>query len=252
MGLQYDVHIEAISATSLQKNYAAASSVINQSKWNAVVLQDISARPLPTTLDPSGDPANFCASVQTIESGIHAVAPTANVYLYETWPNAQTAQQLSGSTTTSDFGTRYVTNLQSLQTAYQNAYYAAAQQDGKIAGVAPAGDAWATAWSRGIANADPYDATSSLPLLWYGINATNDPAISQPDYLHPSIYGAYLSGLVLFQQITGKDARTLGANEKVAVQLGISASVATALQQDAYDTVVHGQAPRHPPSNTCS
>ena len=43
-GLSYDVHIEAISETSLEKNYAAAAGVIAQSKWNAVVLQELSVR----------------------------------------------------------------------------------------------------------------------------------------------------------------------------------------------------------------
>jgi hypothetical protein len=69
---------------------------------------------------------------------------------------------------------------------------------------------------------------------------------------HDIVYREYLSGLVLFQQITRMDARTLGANEKVAAQLGISASLATALQKDAYDTVVREQTAPHPPSSTCS
>jgi len=37
-GLPYDVHIEAISATSLAKNYSAASDVITRPNWDTVVL----------------------------------------------------------------------------------------------------------------------------------------------------------------------------------------------------------------------
>jgi hypothetical protein len=76
------------------------------------------------------------------------------------------------------------------------------------------------------------------PPFRYGINAVNSPAITAPDYLHPSIFGAYLSGLVLFQQITGTDVRTLGANEAAAAQLGIPSAMATQLQQVAWQTVL--------------
>ena len=67
-GLNYDVHIEAISSTNLTNNYAAASSVIAQSKWNSVVLQELTTRPLTHTLtnDSSSNPAAFCSAVQTI------------------------------------------------------------------------------------------------------------------------------------------------------------------------------------------
>jgi len=241
--LGYDVHIEAISETSLQNNYAAASSIVDQSKWDAVVLQELSTRPLPYALtgDQTSDPRNFCDSVQTIEAGVHGSAPSANVYLYETWPRADLAQTLSGSTAAPGFATSYVANLTLLGNSYHNVYYSAAAHDGAIAGVAPAGEAWMRAWAEGIANPDPYTATSAatsaLPLLWYGLNATNNPSIPAPDYLHPSIYGAYLSALVLFQQITGTDARQLGANETAAALLGIPGQVAVQLQQAAWESV---------------
>ncbi|WP_375249895.1 hypothetical protein [Sphingomonas sp.] len=253
-GLTYDVHIEAISKTSLAKNYEAASTIIDQPKWNAVVLQEISARPLPASLtgNASGRPATFCSSVQTIEAGIHAVAPTADVYLYETWPSGATAQQLSGSTTASDFPARYAAKLEAIRAAYHASYFGAAQKDGRIAGVAPVGDAWAAAWAANVANDNPYSSTSPLPLLWYGMNARNDPAISKPDYLHPSVYGAYLSGLVLFQQITGVDPRSLGAGEGVATRLGISPSVAVRLQQVAHDAVIAGAAAKVARGSGCS
>ncbi|MCY0389855.1 hypothetical protein OVY01_22195 [Robbsia sp. Bb-Pol-6] len=242
-GLDYDVHIEAISETSLEKNYAAASGVIDQSKWNAVVLQEISAKPLPYALTVStvSDPAGFCSSVATIEQGVHQVAPAANVFLYETWASGDTAQTLSGTPGTSGYHASYLANLVTLSDADHNAYYSAAAHDGAIAGVAPAGDAWQRAWNEGIANPDPL-VTSSLPLLWYDINATNDPAITQADLHHPSIYGAYLSGLVLFQQITGVDVRTLGAAEKAAQQLGIPATAAVRLQQVAWESVTQESA----------
>lgn len=239
-GLNYDVHIEAISETSLAVNFANASSVIEQSKWDAVVLQELSEKPLPysLTLSTTSDPAGFCSSVQTIEQGVHTAAPSAKVYLYETWPRADLAQALAGSPTSSGFTAPYLANLALLGNANHNAYYSAAAHDGAIAGVAAAGEAWQRAWAQSVANPDPY-ASSTLPSLWYGFNAVNNPVIPAPDYLHPSIYGAYLSGLVLFQQITGTDVRTLGANETAAAQLGIPSAVATQLQQVAWQTVVN-------------
>lgn len=78
--------------------------------------------------------------------------------------------------------------------------------------------------------------------LWYGINAVNDPSISSLDRYHPSIYGAYLSALVLFQRITGVDATTLGAGESAAASLGISQAIAVQLQQIASQAVTGASA----------
>ncbi len=157
-GLNYDVHIEAISETSLDDNYAAASTVIDQSKWNAVVLQELSTRPIPSSLsgDMTSDPNNFCTTVQKIEQGVHAVAPAANIYLYETWPRADLAHILAGNTSDPNFQMNFMGGLSTLGNAYHNVYYRAAQLDGKVTGVAPVGDAWGNAWAAGLANPDPF------------------------------------------------------------------------------------------------
>jgi len=243
-GLNYDVHIEAISSTSLGKNYAAAPTVIAQGQWSAVVLQEISTRPITGTLtgDSTSNPSNFCTSVQTIEAAVHGAAPSAKVYLYETWPRADMAQTLSGSTTAPGFAASYAVNLTALGNAYHNVYYRAAAADGKIAGVAPAGEVWMLAWVEGVANANPYTGTSSLPVFTYGVNATNNPVITSADYSHPSVYGAYASALVIFQQLTGVDVRTLGGSEKAAAALGISSAVAVQLQTVAWETVTQESA----------
>lgn len=238
-GLNYDVHIEAISATSLEKNFDAASGVIAQSKWNAVVLQELSLKALPSELTGSSlsNPNGFYSSVQTIEKAVHTAAPSSKVYLYEAWPRADLAETLSGNINSSKFNKNYAANLSALATANNSAYHTAAQQDGNIAGIAPAGDAWVNAWAANIANSNPFTGTANTPVLWYGLNQVNDPQISNPDYLHPSIYGAYLNGLVLFQQITGTDVRTFGQQEKAAAALGISGTIAVQLQQIAWQTV---------------
>ncbi|NKF23215.1 hypothetical protein [Solimonas marina] len=238
-GLDYDVHIEAISSATLKTHISAASSVMYDAKWDAIVLQEQSTRPLPSALagDSNHDAAVFCSSVQSIETSLHNVAPSANVWLYETWPRADTAQTLAGSTSSSDFATNYADALQQLGDAYHDAYYRAAARDGDVAGVAPVGDAWMRAWAQGIAEPNPYTGSTGLPSLWYGINASNDPQISSADRYHPSIYGAYLSALVLFQRITGVEATTLGSGESAAASLGISPTIAVQLQQIASQTV---------------
>ena len=255
VGLNYDVHIEAISETSLAKNFDAASGVVAQSKWNAVVLQELSEKPLPSSLTMSSisDPAAFCSSVQTIEQGVHSVASSAKVYLYETWPRADLAKTLAGDPTNPGFTGSYLSDLTSLGNANHNAYYSAALHDSEIAAVVPAGEAWQSAWDQGVANPNPYTSSSTLPSLWYGINPANNPSITSADYLHPSIYGAYLSGLVLFQQITGIDVRLLGGKEIAAQQLGIASGVAVQLQQVAWQTVAQeNSAPINQTADPCT
>lgn len=242
MHLNYEVHIEAISATSLKKNFNVASDVIAQADWQAVVLQELSVKPLPRSLTNNdlSDPPGFWASVQTIEQAVHLVAPKAQIILYETWASGDLAKEIAGDTTQPDFHQKYIQALDNLLDANLASYRCAAQRDGKVAGVARAGEAWRGTWDDGLANPDPFESSpSSLPLLWYGINAVNDPRITKPDYHHPGLYGAYLSGLVLFVQMTGADVRKLGASEQVAAKLGIPGELASRLQREAWRAVMH-------------
>ncbi|KWF09099.1 hypothetical protein WT55_18180 [Burkholderia pseudomultivorans] len=237
-GLDYDVHLEAMSATSLARHARVASDVIDRPTWDAVVLQELSAKPLPFALthNRASDPPAFCASVAALARGIRVAAPHARVYLYETWPRADLARTLAGEPASDGFHARYLARLAEIADAYRDAYDAARRGDPAIAGVAPVGRAWQRAWATGVADPDP-DARSGAPLLWYGLHARNDPPISRPDYLHPGVAGAYLSALVLFQQIAGVDVRTLGQHERAAAQLGIAPDLAVRLQVVASDTV---------------
>ncbi|WP_321808241.1 hypothetical protein [Burkholderia sp. BCC1993] len=242
-GLDYDVHLEAMSATSLAKHDRVASDVIDRPVWDAVVLQELSAKPLPFALTHSraSDPAAFCASVAKIARGIRAAAPQARVYLYETWPGADLAKALAGKPGSAGFHARYVERLADLVAAYRDAFERARRTDPSIVAVAPVGRAWQRAWMAGVADPDPY-APSGAPLLWYGMRARSDPPVSRPDYQHPGVTGAYLSALVLFQQIAGVDVRTLGAREQAAAQLGIAPDLTVKLQAVASETARHERA----------
>lgn len=238
-GLNYEVHIEAISSATLQTHISAARDVIVNTKWDAVVLQEQSTKPLPAALANGGNsnPAGFCTSVQTLDDSIHDAAPSAAIYLYETWPRADGAKALVGDSAQAGFDAVYADALATLGDAYHDAYYRAAALAAGVRAVAPVGEAWQRAWAQGVAESNPYTGSSGLPSLWYGINIDNDPAISAPDRYHPSIYGAYLSALVLFQQITGTDVQILGPDESAAIGLGIPGAVAAQLQQVASQTV---------------
>lgn len=254
-GLGTEIHIEAISSATLQGHYNSALDVIADPKWSAIVLQEQSTRPLPSALAAGGNsnPPAFCSAVQSLEQAVHKKAPSAAIYLYETWPRADGAQSLAGDPSASGFDAAYAAALAQIGDAFHDAYYGAAARNGQITAVAPVGEAWQRAWAEGVANPNPYTVTSGLPSLWYGIQSTNDPAISSPDRYHPSIYGAYLSALVLFQQISGIDARTLGSGETAATSLGISSAIAVQLQKVAALTVEQANtALRNPGHDPCA
>ena len=241
--LPYDVHIEAISATSLTENYKVASSVIDRSLWNAVVLQEASFEPIPSTLtqNSKSDPQAFIDAVQSIERGVHAAAPEAGVYLYATEAPADTAYLDATANGASFSSERFLKSLGELTVAYRNAYQTAADRDGHICAIAPVGDAWALAWLQGIANPDPYAGSASGIFLSFNYQPGSEPLTkdvpTDAGYHHPSIYGAYLSGLVLFQTITKVDVRIFGAQEQAAAELGIPGKVAEQLQRVAWETV---------------
>jgi hypothetical protein len=259
-GLPYDVHIEAISATTLASNYDAAQSVIDQPLWNAVVLQEASFEPITNALsyNSNSDPAAFCNAVENIEQGIHVAAPAANVYLYETWAPADTGYIDATKNSTAAFvASTYTSDLDTLTAAYHDVYISAANQDGHIGGIAPVGDAWALAWSQGVANSNPYDTSGTGPYLTFNYQAGSQPStVNKPTdagFHHPSIYGAYLSGLVLFEKITGTDVRTLGGTEQAAASLGISSAITLQLEQVAWQSVTQQNNQLfNPNNNLCS
>jgi hypothetical protein len=243
--LPYDVHMETISATTLVKHYSVAQGIIAQPLWNAVVLQEASFANLTGSLsyNNASNPGAFCNAVATIEQGVHAASPTAGVYLYETFAPADTGYLDATKNQTIAFSpTTYLTDLDTIAAAYHDVFVSAAAQDSHIAGIAPVGSAWSLAWSQNVANPDPYGGSGVGPSLTFDYQAGSQPSTKQSftdaGYHHPSLYGAYLSGLVLFQKITGTDVRTFGVNEQAAAALGVPPSVAVQLQQIAYQSVI--------------
>lgn len=214
-GLNYDVHIEAVSGKSLEFHYNSVLSVIGQPGWDKVVLQEQSTRPTPT--NRGGNRQLFYTYSTLLEQAIHGASPAAQVYLYGTWARPDF---------TYPAGSRYAgLPIDSMAQDLRNSYNHAFVTNGRYAAVAPVGDAWLRAITAGVATRNPYTPDPSKINLWAS------------DQVHASKWGSYLSALVLFYQLTNVDPRTLGAGEQAAADLGITPANAVTLQQIAYQQV---------------
>jgi hypothetical protein len=170
---------------------------------------------------------------------VHASDPKADLYLYSTWAPADTAY-LDATADGMSFSTPvYLRSLGVLTDAYRDATLSAAQQDGHIRDIAPVGDAWERAWREGVANPDPYSGAGiSLSFNYQpGSEPSTKDVPTDAGYHHPSKYGAYLSGLVLFETLTGADVRRFGEDETSAAELGIPRATAVQLQRVAWESV---------------
>ncbi len=167
------------------------------------------------------------------------VNPNAEVYLYQTWarPNlldgafATTTDEVTGAVTRSDTPSQntHYTSLEEMTAdlvAGYNETAARAKADGTpgFAAIAPVGEAFLRAVQDGIATRDFWasDAlTDGLIDLWFD------------DGTHASAHGSYLSALVMFGTLTGKNPSLFGFDEIAARDLGISGRDAVALQRVA-------------------
>jgi hypothetical protein len=280
-GLNYDVSIDTIASATLNGTWKNSTNlpVISASKWDRVVLQEQSFTPLPTTITVNGatittrgNPANFNTGVQAIVNALHtndaaAGKPDAKVTLYETQPLASysylsfnPAAPIFGSSAGITGGNNnqpYVGDpdpVRRMAGDLHNAYNTAAANANALGhssvNVALAGDAWITAMNDSIAVMNPYlpGALSGPQVDLWDSNAL-DACCTTPIGYHPSLYGAYLNALVLFESITGVDARTLGDETdsnsplyltSAAYSLGISPTIAAELENIAALTVTAG------------
>ncbi len=216
-GLDYQVTIEAISARSLafQANPEnLATPIIYQPKWDVVVLQDLSERPIPK--DRGGNEAAFLRAVFELEENIHAQSPNCSVYLYQTWSVARDTYPPGSDY----YGEPIETMGNDLFFGYSKAVQLGAQCT-----VIPVGNAWLRAIELGIAVRNPYENALNNQIDLWG-----------KDRKHPSMYGCYLSALVIFASITGLDPRHLGY-ENAAQTFGIASDTTRSLQEVAYKIV---------------
>ena len=280
-GLNYNVSIDTIAAATLNGTWKNSTNlpVISASKWDRVVLQEQSFSPLPTTITVNGvtvttrgNPTNFNTGVQAIVNSLHtndaaAGRPDAKVTLYETQPlasysflSSNPAAPIFGSSAGITGGNNnqpYVGDpdpVRRMAGDLHNAYNTAAANANALGkssvNVALAGDAWITAMNTGVAVMNPFlpGALSGPQIDLWDSNAL-DACCTTPIGYHPSLYGAYLNALVLFETITGVDPRTLSDEtdpnsllylSSAAFALGISPTIAAELELIAAMTVAAG------------
>ena len=281
-GLNYNVSIDTIAAATLNGTWKNSTNlpVISASQWDRVVLQEQSFSPLPTTITVNGatvttrgNPGNFNTGVQAIVNSLHtndaaAGKPDAKVTLYETQPLASysylstnPAAPIFGSSAGITGGNNnqpYVGDpdpVRRMAGDLHNAYNTAAVNANALGhssvDVALAGDAWITAMNQGVAVMNPFlpGAPFGTQVDLWDSNAL-DACCTTPIGYHPSLYGAYLNALALFETITGIDPRTLGDETdpnnllyqtSAAFSLGISPTIAAELESTAALTVAAGR-----------
>lgn len=249
-GLHYDVSLMTISSATLtgwlnnKGSEAGLLPLIASPKWDHVVMQDQSFRPLPTTITVNGQsvptrgvPTGFQSGVSGLIDAIRAAdaaAQKANaaITLYETQPLASYGfissnpnAPIFGSSTAAQNGGNpafapYVGAahpIDQMASDLHNAYtgeastYNAAHPAGPAVDVALAGDAWVSAINLSIAVENPYLPRHPAKQvdLWDSNPLTG--CCTTPIGYHPSSYGVYLDALTIFYKITGIDPATLKA-----------------------------------------
>ena len=185
-----------------------------------------------TTGNPNALSQTSCNTARTIKANPNENA-AAQVCLYQTWARPDMTYPHANTVTNSTTGaiepgvgaaTLYQPSLEAMTTDLHNAYFGLAASNTDFAGVAAVGDAFLLAVQQGVATRNPYAANAGsdgLIDLWWD------------DNLHASKYGSYLSALTLFGRTTGVNPFSLGAGERAARDLGISAADAVALQRIA-------------------
>lgn len=183
-----------------------------------------------------------CNTVRNIAANPNASAAT-KVYLEQSWarPDMVEAHKITKPDITTSNGspivdtsaaggdaTLYYGTLAGMTTDLHNSFYAKAASNPGFAGVVPVGDAFQRAVDQGLAQGSGFynasgtfvETAGALNLWWL-------------DRTHASKYGSYLSALTLFGSITGVDPLSLGGGEQAAIDLGIDAATALALQRVA-------------------
>jgi hypothetical protein len=208
-GLHYKVSLETIPGAGLDQHYASKHDLIVK-PWDIVLLQSYS------TLDAArpGNPDQLVKFSGLLADALHAQNSNVDVRLVATWSRADQAYTKQGPW----FGQP----INQMALDVRKGYNTAKAASPLIHAVIPVGEAWNRAIAAGIADANPFDGIADGKVnLW------------APDAYHASVHGYYLEALMIFGHVTGRDPRSLGASDAVAHDLGISTTIASALQRTA-------------------
>jgi hypothetical protein len=219
-GLDYKVSLETVGGTGFKYHWDNKRTLLNQQPWDVVVMHGFST--LSSTAP--GNPSEVIDYGNRLAQMFTATNPNVDVNLMATWSRADQTYPSTGFW----FG-KPITQM-AIDVAA--GYAEADRQSGAIDDVIPVGLAWNRAIETGFADANPYNGIEGGKINLWGA-----------DSYHGSMYGYYLEALTVFGNITGLDPRSLGANEKVARDLGISQAQAVAMQQIAFDQLAASAVP---------
>lgn len=206
-GLDYQVSLETMPGTGVDYHYNNKYSTIVK-PFDMVLLQSYSTL---SATNP-GNPDTLIRYSGLLAEAFRGQNPAVDVRLTATWSRADQTYAIA---TSPWYGDPIYQMALDVRAGYDDADAAS----DIISGVIPVGEAWNRAIAGGLADGNPYDGIGSGQVnLW------------APDAYHGSAYGYYLEALTIFGNVTGRDPRSLGANEFVARDLGIDAATAGALQ----------------------
>ena len=223
-GRDYTVSLETSPGKNFDWHLQNKAAVLGR-VWDLVVAHGYS------TLDVKnpGDPALLLKSGQELAALLRAKNPGVDIRLVATWSRAdQTYPENSHW---------HGQPIEKMALEVRAAYDRLAATSPSFHAVIPVGEAWNRAIATGFADPNPYDGIGAGQIdLW------------SYDHFHASTFGYYLSALMIFGDVTGLDPRSLGKAERTALELGLSADQAAALQQVAFDelTATKGRAPLQP------
>lgn len=210
-GREFKVSLETAGGKNLDFHVTNKAAVIGQS-WDFVVALGYS------TLDKNkpGDPTLLVRSAKELAELLRSKNPKVDIRLVATWSRADQTYLESGHW--------HGQPIEKMALDVRAGYDLAVAGSPAIHDVIPVGEAWNRAFRTGLADPNPYDGISAGQIdLW------------SYDHYHASSFGYYLEALMIFGDLTGLDPRSLGRNERAALELGFSPDQAAALQQVAFD-----------------
>ncbi len=209
-GFDVDVSLETVPGAGFDEHYDHHQQQLD-APWDVVIMSTYS------TLDRvhPGNPASLLHYTPLLAQLFVCRNPAVQLYLNATWTRADETYLPSGHWVGQP--------VEAMASDVLKGYEAAQSPESLIRDVIPTGSAWIRAMHEGIADPNPYDGlTPGLVDLW----AT--------DHYHASVAGYYLEALMIYGVITGNDPAALGASERAAGELALSATLAVALQRVAH------------------
>jgi hypothetical protein len=210
-GLDYQVSLETSPGKNFDWHLANRLPLIDR-PWDVVILQGQST----LDLERPGDPTRIIESGRQLSDVLGKRNPAARIYYQATWSRAD----LTYAKPSPWRGKPIAAMARDVRAGYDRARAVSPA----VRGVLPVGEAWTRAMEAGVADPNPYDGLTFGQVDLWGW-----------DQYHASAAGYYLSALVTFGAVTGRDPRSFGEREVAAYELGLSPAQAIGLQKAAYE-----------------